>query len=145
MLHQSVNKLKYALQNFCYFVGEYHKYDTIVYPKKTQVSKSWKETLSGYVSRLFSRKKTSDVSKEEEFVPMEFQEMYADCLRCYLEDYKDMVCEGRFHQGSNFGVAVKKISHILSSISSFHLCHMGPHGQAFYVSVPDLKIKEVGL
>lgn len=117
----------------------------MVYPKKTQVSKSWRETLSGYVSRLFSRKKTSDEPKEEEFVPMEFQEMYAVCLRCYLEEYKDMVCEGRFQQGSNFGLAVKKISHILSSISSFHLRPMGPHGQAFYVSVPDSKVKEVGL
>lgn len=133
---------------FYYPLGEYHKYDTVVYPKKTQVSKSLKETISDTVSGIFSRifrsKPSGDSKEEEELVPMGVYDMSIFCLQCYLGEYKDMVCEGKFQQGADISLEVNKVAHIISSLSSFSLRTTGDHGHTFLTQVPNLnKYREV--
>ena len=124
-------------------LGEYHKYDTIVYPKKTQVSKTWKEKVSDKVSGIFSSinifrsKQSGDSKEEEELIPMEFYDMSIFCLHCYLDEYKDMVCKGRFQQGANIILDAKRVAHIFHSLLSFPLRTMGFFGYSFVAEVPN--------
>lgn len=91
----------------------------IIYPKKTQISKSILETISDYASRFkgwITRKKKTTSSEVEEFVPMKFYEMSAFCLRSYLEEYKTIVCEGKFQQGTNIMEIVDSVTFVLNSL-----------------------------
>ena len=110
----------------------YHKYDMIVYPKKTQISKSILETISDYASKfkgLFTRKKKGGSKEVEEFVPMKFFEMSIFCLWSYLEEYKIIVCEGNFQQGTNIIEIVNNVTCILDSLTAFAIRTQGyfPH------------------
>ena len=139
--------IKVTYVKFYYPLGEYHKYDTIVYPMKTQVSKSWSEKVSDkvsdFVSRYVFRKKQSHDSKEEEeLIPMGFYDMSVFCLQCYLGKYKDMVCEGRFQQGTDITLDANRVAHIFYSLSSISLRTTGYYGRTFVVEIPYLKINK---
>ena len=84
----------------------------IVYPKKTQISKSILETLKGWLSI----KKSKD---EEEFTPMDLYNMGVFCLQSYLEKYKSIMCEGKFQQGTNIIELVDSVDHVFNSLMSF--------------------------
>jgi hypothetical protein len=84
----------------------------IVYPRKTQISKTIIQTLKGW----FSTKKSKD---EEEFIPMDLYDMGVFCLQFYLEKYKSVVCEGDFQQGSNIIELVDSVVHVFNSLMSF--------------------------
>ena len=104
----------------------YRKYDMIVYPKKTQISKSFLETISDKFKGWFTRKKKTSESKEvEEFVPMEFFEMSRFCLWSYLEEYKTIVCNGKFQQGTNIMELVDSVIYVFNSLISFDLRTQG--------------------
>jgi hypothetical protein len=90
----------------------YHKYDMIVYPKKTQISNTILETLKGW----FSAKKSKD---EEEFIPLDLYDMGVFCLQSYLEEYKRIMCEGNFQQGTNIIELVDSVDHVFNSLMSF--------------------------
>lgn len=102
-----------CIHNIMLLVGPgkkmYHKYDMIVYPKKTQISKSLLETLKG----LFSTRKS------EEFIPMDLYNMSIFCLRSYLENYESIMCEGKFQQGTNIIELVDNVIYIFDSLMSF--------------------------
>ncbi len=123
----------------------------IVYPKKTQVSKSWMEKVADYASRFkgwVTRKKKAGGSKdEEEFVPMDFYDMSVFSLHSYLEKYKDIVCEGRFQQGTNIIEIVNSVAHVFNSLLSFAVSTQGHTrygSRTVLEQVPDTnKYKEV--
>ena len=126
----------------------YHKYDTVVYPKKTQISKTLYEKLAGYASRVkgwFTRKKQTGGSKdEEEFVPMGFFDMSVFCFQSYLEKYKTIVCEGNFQQGTNIIEIVDSTAYIFDSLLSFPIFTQGHTGHTVLIQVPDSnKYREV--
>ena len=98
-----------ALSNFlscfslCIFLGTYHQYDTVVYPQKTKISKSFTEkfketvgTIGGAIGSLFGRSSTSqgDTTKETDFKPLTLQKMSELCLQTYLAEYEEKLCSG---------------------------------------------------
>ena len=113
----------------------------IVYPKKTQLSKTTMEIISNYASRFgrwITRKKKAGGSKEEqEFVPMSFSEMSVFCLRSYLEEYKTIVCEGKLQQGTNTIEIVDSVIHVLNSLTSFAI-----RTQGYFAHVIDLEVSD---
>ena len=126
----------------------YHKYDMIVYPKKTQISKSMREKLSKYATKLkgwvTQKNKTSGSNEVEEFVPMNISEMSGFCLQSYLEEYKIIVCEGNFQQGSNVIKIVDSIIYVFNSLASFAVHTHGFFSRTITVEVSDKNIyKEV--
>ena len=125
-------------------IGEYHKYDTIVYPQKTQVRREkLSDKISGFIN-IFRSKKSDDSKEEEELIPMEFYDMSVFCLHCYLGEYKDMVCKGRFQQGANIILDAKRVVHIFFSLLSFNLYTISILGYDL-VEVPNPnKYREVG-
>ena len=137
----------------CIGPGEkiYHKYDMIVYPKKTQISKTMLDTISNYASRFgrwITRKKIlkalpGESKEEEEFVPMSFSEMCVFCLRSYLEEYKTVVCEGKFQQGTNIIEIIDDVVHVFSSLKSFAVRTQGYSAHTVLQQVPDDKYTEV--
>ena len=130
------------IYSWIYYVGPgkkiYHKYDMIVYPKKTQISKSFLETISDKFKGWFTRKKKTNESKEvEEFVPMKFSEMSVFCLQSYLEEYKTIVLEGNFQQGTNIIETVDSIIHVLNSLTSFAIHTQGLFAHTVALEVSD--------
>ena len=126
----------------------YHKYDTVVYPKKTQISKSWTEKVADYASRfkgwLTRKKQTGGSKEEEEFVPLDFHDMSVFCFQSYLEKYKDIVCEGRFQQGTNIVEIVNSVAHVFNSLLSFAVFTQGYGSRTVLEQVPDTnKYREV--
>ena len=119
----------------------YHKYDMIVYPKKTQISRSILETISDYASKFTGwftgRKKTNESKEVEEFVPMKFSEMSAFCLQSYLEEYKTIVREGRFQRGTNVTEIVDSVLYVFNSLMSFVIRTQGRHARTVSPEVPD--------
>ena len=125
----------------------YHKYDTVVYPKKTQISKSLYEKMADYASKVkgwFTRKKQTGGSKdEEEFVPMDFFEMCIFCFQSYLETCKIMVCEGDFQQGTNIVEIVDSATHVFNSLLSFPIFTQGYGARTVFVQPDANKYREV--
>ena len=111
--------------------GEYHKYDTIVYPKKT---KSWTEKFSELFS--FRTKQSGDSKEEEELTPMGFYNMSIFCLQCYLSKYENMVYKGMFQQGSSIVPDADRVAHIFHSLKTVHLRTVS----AFFESSVDVEV-----
>ena len=126
----------------------YHKYDTVVYPRKTQISKTLYEKMADYASKVkgwFTRKKQTGGSKdEEEFVPMDFFDMSVFCFQSYLEQYKTVMCEGNFQQGTNIIEIVDSVTHVFDSLLSFPISTQGDGAHTVLQQVPDTnKYREV--
>ena len=96
----------------------YHKYDMIVYPRKTQISKTILQTVKGW----FSTKKSKD---EEEFIPMDLYNMGVFCLQSYLEKYRSVIREGNFQPGTNIIEPVNSVAHVFDSLMSFTIRTQG--------------------
>ena len=113
----------------------------IVYPKKTQISKSVREKLSKYATKLkgwvTQKKKTSGSNEVEEFVPMNISEMSIFCLQSYLEESKINVCEGNYQPGTNVFQIVDNIIHIFNSLASFAIRTHGLFPRTISVEVAD--------
>ena len=104
--------------------GVYHQYDTVVYPKKTKISKSFlervKETgivgaIGGAIGSLFGRGSTQqkDASKDTDFKPLLPQEMGELCLKAYLAEYEEKLCTGDF---PSIPLTAEDINHIFESL-----------------------------
>lgn len=108
-------------------LGEYHKYDSIAYPKNTKISKSVlknvKEHAYGFlsfVSGYFGRSKEKEAVEEvpENFTPLSHQQMSEFCLECYLLRIKEMLCSGSFPDGQDINTIALEISFIYNSLST---------------------------
>ena len=105
--------------------GEYHKIDTIAYPKNTNLSKSllkqMKEGLLSAVSGLLGRKeKSSQDEISESFKPLNHKEMSIFALEKYLLRYKEILSNGSFSEFDIHSVAMD-ISFIFGSMCVEHV------------------------
>ena len=129
--------------------GAYHQYDTVVYPKKTKISKSFlesvKETgivsaIGGKISGWLGRSSTQqgDAAKEMDFKPLLPQQMGELCLKAYLAEYEEKLCSGDFF---SIPLTVESINHIFESL--YHRVII--HQKAYTPSDKDLhgSFKEV--
>ena len=117
----------------------YHKFDAIVYPKKTKVSPTLAER---FTAALKFWKRSSGDDHAEEFIPLEFLKMNSLCLNFYLEKYKGIICSGNFKQGLDIIEFANEISHIFESLNRFWI-HTGV---AKMVQVPNVNdFREVNM
>ena len=97
-----------------FYVGEYHKYDSIAYPKYKRKNKSLMERLYGnFYGNLYGT--IREKRDEEDFVPLSHQEMSEFCLECYLLRIKEMLCSGSFPDGQDIYSIALDISFIFES------------------------------
>ena len=111
-----------AAATFVLLLGTYHQYDTIAYPKKTIVAKTWagkaKATMAA-IGGLFGLGQTSrstESVKELELKPLSSQEMGKYCLAVYLDGYRKMLASGNFPQQFDIRELVEDIHHVYSSL-----------------------------
>ena len=109
--------LNIIVNAYCFSTGEYHKYDSIVYPKKTRVSRSWRERLTSTLSGLFGWKKAHN--GDEEFIPLTFLEMSKVCLNIYLGNYRSMICDGNFQHDLNLVQVSNNITCVFSCLRDY--------------------------
>ena len=110
-----------------FLLGEYHRYDSIAYPKNTKISKSFLKNVKerafgllsfvsgGYLGR--SREKEATEEIPENFTPLSHQEMSEFCLKCYLFGIEDILCSGSFPAGQDISTIALEISFIYNSLS----------------------------
>ena len=99
------------------FIGTYHQYDTVVYPKHTKTSKSLykraKETAKS-VGAMFGFGSSSQPQEEEGISLLSPFEMRKLCLQVYLEGYKEMLCSSSFPKQANLQTIVEDVCHIFN-------------------------------
>lgn len=145
MLHNSI-----IANLLLHCIGCYHKYDTIVYPKKIHVSQSWRKSLASLASTAASKvtsllgfdskKGTSDSKDKEELnklTPLSSYAMSVFCLECYLGMYKDMVLHGKFHPHFDVFKCANEIRHVNSSMQNFFVF---AGGVSTMVAVPQVNV-----
>jgi len=89
----------------------------VAYPRKTKVvTKTWRETFGGIISRLRKPSKSAENVKEFELKPLSSHEMRKYCLEIYLDGYKKMLVCDNFPQPFNICKLVDDIHHIYSSL-----------------------------
>ena len=130
--------------------GTYHQYDTVVYPKKTKISKSFlervKETglvsaIGGKITGWFGRSSTpqGDAAKDTDFKPLPPQQMGDLCLKAYLADYEEKLCTGDF---PSIQSTAEDIKHIFESL--YHPVIIHQHSNVpIYKYLDGGKFKEV--
>ena len=108
--------------SLCIFLGTYHQYDTVVYPQKTKISKTFTEkfketvgTIGGAIGSFFGRSSTSqgDTTKETDFKPLALQKMSELCLQTYLAEYEEKLCSGDLLSVQS---TAEDINHIFESL-----------------------------
>lgn len=128
---------------------EYHKYDTIAYPKGTSISKSFMENMrqkglfSAAASSFFQLFKGHDSEAESQtkLQPMSVYDDSKFCLQVYLTPYTEIVCSGKL-QGKSLYQLIKDVHHIYWSLSSYYTIPF--RGNTFHhFSLPQQKFKEV--
>lgn len=142
-------------------VGEYHKYDTIVYPRGTSISKSFYanfqekglvmaigkkigsviDSAGSAISSLFKSKKSYTIKEEEDhanFVPLDIASASKFCLQVYLEPVKMKLCEGKIQKGDCVYTMAHGAAHIFNSMSQYWISR--DHAQLG----PKLELKLVG-
>lgn len=106
-------------------IGEYHQYDTIAYPKKTTVSKTFQENVQGFfktvgsaIINVFSSNKQSkqESPEEVEFTPLGAREMSIYCLDAYLQPLKEMLCSGKLPEKFDIHERVAEVYNIFKSL-----------------------------
>ena len=107
---------------FALRLGTYHQYDTVAYPKKTKVTKTWTEkakatmaAISGFLGLSQTSRSTESV-KELELKPLSSQEMGKYCLAVYLDGYRKMLASGNFPQQFDIRQLVEDIHHVYNSL-----------------------------
>ena len=76
---------------------------------------------------------------------MKFYEMTVFCLRSYLEQYKTIVCEGKFQQGTNIMEIIESIIFVLESLAFFAIRTQGYRigTQGFWARTFDLEVPDM--
>ena len=122
----------YILNLLLILSGEYHKYDTIAYPKDTKLPRSVAAYLLDhaprFVTKFFQRNKEKEGGQEEGpggFTPMTPLEMCMYSLDCYLTHFRDMLCTESYG-GNDFNIreVATKISFIYNSLLKQRICPM---------------------
>ena len=127
-------------------IGECHKYDTIVYPRGTSISRSFYanvqekglitaisqkfgsvvESAGSAISSLFKSKKSYTMKEEEDhanFVPLDNASACKYCLQVYLEPLKMILCSGKIQQGNCVYTMANRAAHIFHSMSQYWISH----------------------
>ena len=111
------------------YIGTYHQYDTVVYPKSVKASdtadhpKDIKTTKSFFQrAKAWFRRSSSSQPQEEEDTLSQF-EMAKLCLQVYLDGYKQMLCSGSFPQQADLKTIVEEICHIFHLLYCPIICH----------------------
>ena len=123
-------------------IGECHKYDTIVYPRGTSISRSFYanvrekglitavsqkfgsvvESAGSAISSLFKSKKSYTMKEEEDranFVPLDNASACKYCLQVYLEPLKMRLCSGKIQKGDCIYTMASRAAHIFHSMSQY--------------------------
>ena len=104
--------------------GEHHKYDTIIYPKKT-LSES---TASGEKPKLkkmaakFLGHKSTETSSEERFNGPRYLNDFENsnmCLQIYLRPFVNLICKGGFERHKPLFILVEEFHVKYSSLFKF--------------------------
>ena len=127
------------------FAGKYHHYDTIVYPRDTRFStsykKSWKERAKGFFGGVLGFSRGKD-EPPDYFTTPPHQEMSTTCVYCYLQQYQEMLISGTFVSGHSISTIAAAISHIYKSLSVDHICHSSDQYPNVYCLAKSLHMKE---
>ena len=112
------------------YIGTYHQYDSVVYPRSVKTSETAINPKDIKTSKsLFQRAKTkakallrlssSSQPQEEENVlsPLDMGRL---CLQVYLDDYKQMLSSGSF---ANLKTTVEEICHIFHLLCCPSICN----------------------
>ena len=120
------------------YIGTYHQYDSVVYPKNVKATdtavhpKDIRTTKSLYQrAKAWFRRSSSSQPQEEEDTLSPF-EMAKLCLQVYLDGYKQMLCSGSFPQQADLKAIVEEICHIFHLLYCPIICHQNssqPVGQ----------------
>ena len=99
------------------YIGTYHQYDNVVYPKHIKTSKSLytraKETAKS-VGAMFGFGSSSSF------------EMGKFCLQVYLERYKEMLHSSSFPKQANLQTIVEEVCHIFNLLYSPIVFYQAP-------------------
>lgn len=95
-----------------HFLGTYHQYDTVVYPKHLEPPKPWYERTKEKVKSALG----IEGSKGEESKPLSPFEMGKLCLHNYLDGYKQKLCSGSFPEEADLQNVVQGICHIFNCL-----------------------------
>lgn len=111
------------------FIGTYHQYDNVAYPKTVKTSdtsvqpkdiKTSKTFLQSFKALFRSRSVAQPQEEEEILSPLEMGKL---CLQVYLDGYKRMLCSGSFPQQANLKMIVEEIFHIFHLLYCPIICH----------------------
>ena len=105
---------------FVFYAGHYHQYDTIVYPRKATVPKTWGDKAKQKLSSIpglggFFAPKTGN-QNEVRLEPLGPLQMRIECLYVYLEKYKETLYTGELSGSLSMLPIVDTIQHIFSSL-----------------------------
>ena len=108
------------------FIGTYHQYDTVVYPKHIKTSKSlykWAKETAKSVGAMLGFGSSSQPQEEEGISLLSSFEMGKLCLQVYLEGYKEMLCSSSFPKQANLQTIVEEVCHIFNLLYSPIIFH----------------------
>ena len=107
--------------------GKYHKYDTVAYPRRTAISKSFiekvrqKGVFSAVTSSFVELFKAQDPEENQtNFQPFSAYEDSKFCLQVYLTPYKNIIHSGRFQEKSMVKL-VEEVAHIEESLTTYFI------------------------
>ena len=124
-----------------YFLGTFHQYDTIAYPRQVKVKKVFSERVKrffwgtvGAVRDAFTGGKQSSTrsiedGKEEVFKPLNLKEMCSACLPAYLQDHHALLSKCNFPENFSIPEIVEEMHCLYSSLRyppSVHDEHTAP-------------------
>ena len=102
-------------------LGEYHQYDTFVYPKKAKTPKTFTENVQekGIWKGILGYAKSVVTRSTDEFNPIiSNEEMVKICLHAYLKNYQEKLCSGILTTISDVHKTVLDITHIIDSLQT---------------------------
>lgn len=129
-MYQGDFALQYFIMQLYFYTGEYHKYDSIAYPRSTKISKSFlniKEHAKGFISFVSVGLIYEKEDFPEGFTPLNAQQMSELCLECYLLRIKEMLCSGSFPNGQDINKIALEISFICKSVCTEHIILTSHH------------------
>ena len=68
-----------------------------------------------------------------------YYDMQVFCLHAYLAKYKNMVCQGHLHKGTDSFIVADHMSHIYHSLLSFWVRTQGSSRYSVKVEISDVK------
>ena len=99
--------------NVYFLTGEYHHYDTEVYPTVIKVSKGWYDKAKTVFIKFFWPSTQTEGAKVVEFSPPSKEELVVRCLQFHLEPFRKMLLQdGQHPAGFTVDFVVSTIPHI---------------------------------